>query len=209
MPYIFIRSEAHAGAQPCLRYLVIRSWTIANLAPSVRSVKIPHSCGSFGFHSLPPFPRPYTTTYPVPVAPRPTREHLDSEITLSPLVVLTDWLPSLPLRRLVGLFRCRFDQCNVQACALAACTASVISTNDVAYLPGLPLRVPRRLRKVQDSNLRCLKERSLLRFTSLSIAPAFDHSANLPNMSILIVLFVLETRELRSGLGMNKYKMFN
>ena len=26
-PYIFIRSEAHAGAQPCLRYLVIRSWT--------------------------------------------------------------------------------------------------------------------------------------------------------------------------------------
>ena len=39
-PYIFIRSEAHAGAQPCLRYLVIRSWTIANLAPSVRSVKI-------------------------------------------------------------------------------------------------------------------------------------------------------------------------
>ena len=42
-----------------------------------------------------------------------------------------------PLRRLVGLFRCRFDQCNVQACALAACTASVISTNAFAYLPGL------------------------------------------------------------------------
>ena len=50
-----------------------------------------------------------------------------------------------PLRRLVGLFRCRFDQCNVQACALAACTASVISINAFAYLPGLPLRVPRRL----------------------------------------------------------------
>ena len=33
----------------------------------------------------------------------------DSELTLSPLVVLTDWLPSFPLRRLVGLFRCRFD----------------------------------------------------------------------------------------------------
>ena len=42
------------------------------------------------------------------------------------------------------------------------------------------LHVPRRLRKVQDSNLRCLKERSLLRFTSLSIAPAFVLSANLP-----------------------------
>ena len=27
--------------------------------------------------------------------------------------------------------------CNVQACALAACTVSVISTNDVAYLLGL------------------------------------------------------------------------
>ena len=24
IPYIFIRSEAHAGAKPCLRYLVIR-----------------------------------------------------------------------------------------------------------------------------------------------------------------------------------------
>ena len=32
---------------------------------------------------------------PVPVAPRPTRERLDSELTLSPPVVLTDWLPSL------------------------------------------------------------------------------------------------------------------
>ena len=52
-------------------------------------------------------------------------------------VVLTGWLPSLPLRRHVGLFRCRFDQCNVQACALAACTVSVISTNAFAYLPGL------------------------------------------------------------------------
>ena len=47
------------------------------------------------------------------------------------------WIPSLPLRRLVGLFRCRFDQCNVQACALAACTVSVISINAFAYLPGL------------------------------------------------------------------------
>ena len=73
-------------------------------------------------------------------------------------------IPSLPLHRLVGLFRCRFDQCNVQACALAACTASVISTNDVAYLPGLPLRVPRRLRKVRDSN-----SRSVLPLASLAV----------------------------------------
>ena len=31
----------------------------------------------------------------VPVAPRPTRERLDSELTLSPPAVLTDWLPSI------------------------------------------------------------------------------------------------------------------
>ena len=31
----------------------------------VSSVKYPHSCGSFGFHSLPLSPRPYTTTYPL------------------------------------------------------------------------------------------------------------------------------------------------
>ena len=31
----------------------------------VSSVKYPHSCGSFGFHSLPPLPRPYTTPYPL------------------------------------------------------------------------------------------------------------------------------------------------
>ena len=73
-------------------------------------------------------------------------------------------IPFFPLRRLVGLFRCRFDKCNVQACALAACTVSVISTNDVAYLPGLPLRVPRRLRKVRDSN-----SRSVLPLASLAV----------------------------------------
>ena len=35
------------------------------------------------------------------------------------------------------------------------CTSSVISTNAFAYLPGLTLHDPRRLWKVQDSNLRC------------------------------------------------------
>lgn len=150
----------------------------------------PHSCGSFGFHSLPPFPRPYTTTFPpyslhVGAISWPLR---GSELPLSVWLYLRVEHRLFPLLPLSGLFRCRFDKCNVQACALAACTVSVISTNDVAYLPGLPLRVPRRLWKVQDSNLRCLKERSLLRFTSLSVAPAFVLSANLPNMSILIAL---------------------
>lgn len=37
-------------------------------------------------------------------------------------------------------------------------------TNDVAYLPGLPLRVPRRLRKVRDSN-----SRSVLPLASLAV----------------------------------------
>ena len=51
-------------------------------------------------------------TYPVGLA--------DSELTLSPPAVLTVCVPSFPLLQLVGLFRCRFDFCNVQACALAA-----------------------------------------------------------------------------------------
>lgn len=55
--------------------------------------------------------------------------------------------------------------------------------------------------KVQDSNLRCLKERSLLRFTSLSIAPAFVLSANLPNMSILIALCFRKPANLAAGWG--------
>ena len=88
----------------------------------VSSVKYPHSCGSFGFHSLPPFPRPYTTTFPHYSLHFGAISWLlrGSELTLSPLAVLTDLVPSFPLLQLVGLFRCRFDFCNVQACALAA-----------------------------------------------------------------------------------------
>ena len=42
----------------------------------VSSVKYPHSCGSFGFHSLPLFPRPYTTTFlPYCYVSGPTRGH--------------------------------------------------------------------------------------------------------------------------------------
>ena len=43
-----------------------------------------------------------------------------------------------------------------------------------AYLPGLPLRVPRRLWKVKDLNLRCFF------LPSLFALGAFVHSANLP-----------------------------
>ena len=48
---------SHASTKP--------SRTIGLAQSFVSSVKYPHSCGSFGFHSLPPFPRPYTTTYPL------------------------------------------------------------------------------------------------------------------------------------------------
>lgn len=53
----------------------------------VSSVKYPHSCGSFGFHSLPPFPRPYTTTYLL--VDDLSRGLTDSEITSFLPAVLT------------------------------------------------------------------------------------------------------------------------
>ena len=57
----------------------------------------PLSSGSFGFHSLPLFPRTCTTTFP------PYSLHFGanswplrgSELTLSPLAVLTGWVPSI------------------------------------------------------------------------------------------------------------------
>ena len=58
------------------------------------------------------------------------------------------------------------------------CTSSVISTNDVAYLPGLSLYVPRRSWKVVDSNHRrtsCFQH-------SLTLLVPFL-SANPPNLS--------------------------
>ena len=154
IPYIFIWIKAHAGHHPCLRYLVIRSWTIANLSPSVRSVKYPHSCGSFGFHSLPPFPRPYTTTLP------PYSLHFGanswplrgSELTLSPPAVLTDWVPSLSTPSACRSLSMPFRFDTRTGLRPGCCISSVISTNDFAYLPGLPLHVPRRLWKVAESN---------------------------------------------------------
>ena len=148
MYYIYVERSllqaagSHASTKPS------RTIGLASIVWS--TVKYPHSCGSFGFHSLPPFPRPYTTTYPLcrvtylvglRIRKLPCRFRLYLRVEYRPF----------PLRRLVGLFRCRFDQCNVQACALAACTASVISTNDAAYLPGLSPYVPRRSWKVACS----------------------------------------------------------
>ena len=76
----------------------------------------------------------------------------------------------------------------------------MISINAFAYLPGLPLRVPRRLWGKPDSNRQPNVHDVALTSEGL---PSYSY---FPNMSILIVLFVLETSELHSGLGMNKYK---
>ena len=54
------------------------------------------------------------------------------------LVVLTDWIPSFPRRHL----QVSFDAAYLQDS----------SCQWFAYLPGLSLHVPRRLRKVADSN---------------------------------------------------------
>ena len=87
--YLLSEVQAHAGAKPCLRYLVIRWWQISE--PSLRLFalfifRIPaaHSASNY----LPRFPRSYTTTYH---NVRPTRELSDSELTSLHLVVLTGW----------------------------------------------------------------------------------------------------------------------
>ena len=98
-----------------------------------------------------------------------------------------------PLRRLVGLFRCRFDQCNVQACALAACTVSVISTNDAAYLPGLSLYVPRRSWKVAESN------RLLIFRRFAPTIPAFTSHYVYPDFLLSLVILKNQRTSRRAG----------
>ena len=76
---------AHALLVLALRSLDLRSLNTPLLPWLIRPTSL-MSHSSLGLTLLP---------IPVPVAPRPTRERLDSEITLSPPAVLTDWVPSL------------------------------------------------------------------------------------------------------------------
>ena len=136
-PYIFIRSEAHAGHYPCLRYFNIFAHSdIANLAPSVRSVKYPHSCGSFGFHYLPPFPRPYTTTYPLcRVTYLVGRSGFGNYLVAFGCTYGLNTVFSTPSACRSLSLPFRFD--TRTGLRPGCCTSSVISTNDAAYLPGL------------------------------------------------------------------------
>ena len=118
-------AKAHAGAQPCLRYLVIRSWTYSE--PSLHlfvlfNIRIPAAHSAFilshyplGLTLLPICP---SMTYHVGLADSELTAHacfLFCGRTPQPSFMLSFFSPPA-----IGLFRCRFDFCNVQACALAA-----------------------------------------------------------------------------------------
>lgn len=112
---------------------------------------------------------------PVPVAPRPTRERLDSEITLLPPAVLTDWIPSLSTPSVcwsVSMpFRGGHSRYGYPGDTIHHVTLFLPTYRDCT------LHVPWRLRKVRDSNPRAIAD--LL----LSREPPY-HSANLPFVTV-------------------------
>ena len=133
----------------------------------------------------------------MPVAPRPTREHLDSEITSFLPAVLTGF--DTVSFHSVG-FEVYFDavstKCNVQACALAACTVSVISTNDVAYLPGLHAARPSAF--VEGGGVEPPAHLSILGITamrngrpSIPLIPTMPVCANYPGFYLPILKFFI------------------
>ena len=90
---------------------------------------------------------------PVPVAPRPTRERLDSEITLLPPAVLTDWIPSLSTPSVcwsVSMpFRGGHSRYGYPGDTIHHVTLFLPTYRDCT------LHVPWRLWKERDSNPRC------------------------------------------------------
>ena len=102
----------------------------------VSSVKYPHSCGSFGFHSLPPLPRPYTTTYPLcRVTYLVGRSGFGNYLVAFGCTYGLNTVFSTPSACRSLSLPFRFD--TRTGLRPGCCTSSVISTNDVAYLPGL------------------------------------------------------------------------
>ena len=97
---------------------------------------------------------------PVPVAPRPTRERLDSEITLSPPAVLTDWVPSLSTPSVCWSlslpFRGGHSRYGYPGDTIHHVTLFLPTYRDCT------LHVPWRLWKVKDSNLRCIALRFII-----------------------------------------------
>ena len=102
----------------------------------VSSVKYPHSCGSFGFHSLPPLPRPYATTYPLcRVTYLVGRSGFGNYLVAFGCTYGLNTVFSTPSACRSLSLPFRFD--TRTGLRPGCCTSSVISTNDVAYLPGL------------------------------------------------------------------------
>ena len=96
-------------------------------------IRIPaaHSAFIFSHHSLGLTLLPIcpSMTYHVGLA--------DSELTLSPPAVLTDWVPSLSTPSACRSLSMPFRFDTRTGLRPGCCTSSVISTNDFAYLPGL------------------------------------------------------------------------
>ena len=129
------------------------------------------------------FPRPYTTTYLRVVVVGQLVALADSEITAFLPVVLTGFVTVSfhSIRVAVS-----FDAVSAHAqpvLSLQSASPSCHAPSILAYLPGLPLRVPRRWWMVQDSNLRwsgvptfpiyCLVHNPLTGAFDLSAQPSF------------------------------------
>ena len=141
---------AHALLVLALRSLDLRSFNTPLLPWLIRPTSLT-SHSSLGLTLLP---------IPVPVAPRPTRERLDSEITLSPPAVLTDWVPSLSTPSAcwsVSMpFRGGHSRYGYPGDTIHHVTLFLPTYRDCT------LHVPWRLWKVKDSNLRCLALRFII-----------------------------------------------
>ena len=109
------------------------------------------------------FPRTYTTTYPRAFAHRPTREHMDSELTSFLPAVLTGWIPSLSipsaLRSLSLPFQLRIlhDPFGFLATPLASVIIKLSLLAGIALCTSLGVRGGRRTRTADN----CCSQASL------------------------------------------------
>ena len=141
---------AHALLVLALRSLDLRSFNTPLLPWLIRPTSLT-SHSSLGLTLLP---------IPVPIAPRPTRERLDSEITLLPPAVLTGWVPSLSTPSVcwsVSMpFRGGHSRYGYPGDTIHHVTLFRPTYRDCT------LHVPWRLWKVKDSNLRCIALRFII-----------------------------------------------
>ena len=157
IPYIFIKFEAHAGAKPCLRYLVIRWWHIANLAPSVSFCLISAFLRLIRLSFSPTIPS--ALHYYLPAFFFAFRGQLVAAAGYGNCLssvgctygLVTVYFHSIDPES--GIFRCRFSsESRTGLAALAPFVLPVISKCDCAYLPGLTTARPSALSDVPESN---------------------------------------------------------